>query len=367
MRARRELRTGRLHPLLWLAGVAAFAGVALSGAAPASAATTIGSTTYASDYTWTVAGSPYVVTGTVGVAAAATLTIEPGVVVKFSGTDAGMSVAGRLSAVGTATSPIVFTSYADDTAAGDTNGDGSATTGAAGQWYSLGFTGSASGALTFAQVRYGGYGSSNLAYAAVSIGGNSSVLLDHSSVTASQTSGIYVSGGVADVAASTISSNGIGVLVANATVHVTGRSSISNNADKGIYLVLTNASTPPPTSTVMDSDIAHNGGLGIYVNVNNYPLGALPHGSRNNVYANGDPQLGFPFNSGLRESDLDWNNNYWGDTYQWFEPADCRLSSPPTHSRLIWAGGSGWNPAGPVSDNLYFNGSSVCSARATST
>jgi hypothetical protein len=54
----------------------------------------------AADTTWTLAGSPYVVSGPVRVLDTATLTIEPGVVVQFAPT-AGLRVEGQLNALGT--------------------------------------------------------------------------------------------------------------------------------------------------------------------------------------------------------------------------------------------------------------------------
>lgn len=114
--------------------------------------------------TWTAANSPYVVTGTINVQSPATLTIEPGVVVKFqSGANLLAQAGATLTAVGTSSNPIIFTSIKDDSAAGDTNEDGTATTPAPGDWNSLGFTGytdiygghAAFGSLQHAQVRYG--------------------------------------------------------------------------------------------------------------------------------------------------------------------------------------------------------------------
>ena len=55
----------------------------LVSAGPAYAATHLSTTTYTTNTTWTVANSPYVLDGNVTVAAGVTLTIDPGVIVKF--------------------------------------------------------------------------------------------------------------------------------------------------------------------------------------------------------------------------------------------------------------------------------------------
>jgi RHS repeat-associated protein len=110
--------------------------------------------------TWTTANSPYIIQSDVTVTNGATLTIQPGVVVKFaSGTNLYVSPGGTLQAVGTAPQPIYFTSLKDDSIVGDTNGDGSATAPAPGDWGMLQFNGvsgqPARGSLTSAVIRYG--------------------------------------------------------------------------------------------------------------------------------------------------------------------------------------------------------------------
>ncbi|MCA9195461.1 MAG: hypothetical protein KDB03_27005, partial [Planctomycetales bacterium] len=68
----------------------------------------------------------YYVAGDITVQSGQTLTIAPGVKVKFN-EDASLLVDATLRVLGTADSPVYFTSYRDDLIGGDTNNDGSST------------------------------------------------------------------------------------------------------------------------------------------------------------------------------------------------------------------------------------------------
>jgi len=140
--------------------------------APPPGAGTLVSGTISANTTWSLAGSPYVITPCVQIANGATLTIAPGVVVKVvpgaSGmscgpdTNANLIVDGALVADGTATQPIVFTSNNDTSAAagGDTTAAGATNPGlpAPGDWGDIVFAPDAAphaSSLTYARVLYG--------------------------------------------------------------------------------------------------------------------------------------------------------------------------------------------------------------------
>ncbi len=66
------------------------------------------------DTHWTVEESPYLITQTLFVDEGVTLTIDPGVIVKFDGWNTGLSIRGKIEAQGTESDPIYFTSIYDD-------------------------------------------------------------------------------------------------------------------------------------------------------------------------------------------------------------------------------------------------------------
>ncbi len=130
--------------------------------APNSRASTSVQGTISSNTTWALSNSPYIVTGDVTVNNGVTLTIEPGVVMKFDAATNNwggfrrlMTVNGILHAVGSSGSPIVFTSSRDDAYGGDSNGDGTATTPDAKNWGYVQINSSGS-QIQYCIFRYGG-------------------------------------------------------------------------------------------------------------------------------------------------------------------------------------------------------------------
>jgi len=119
-----RVRDGLLRPVLlsaWILGLL----LAVLLANPASAQSTSQSCTpgphsgtIASNQTWCASDSPHMVTGSVTINSSVTLTIEPGVVVRFA-TGLYMDIRGTLIAEGVEGSEILITSNAASPAAGD--------------------------------------------------------------------------------------------------------------------------------------------------------------------------------------------------------------------------------------------------------
>lgn len=131
-------------------------------AAPlAHAATTVTAATFPNtgSVEWTTAGSPYLVQEVLN-KRYGSFTIDPGVIVKFApGTRLSTHADVVTTIVGTAESPIYFTSLKDDSVGGDSNLDADATTPSPGDW---GYASFGNGSwnrnmhLEYLKVRYGG-------------------------------------------------------------------------------------------------------------------------------------------------------------------------------------------------------------------
>ncbi len=122
-------------------------------AMPVSADTNI-SEAISSDTRWTPAGGVYVIDSSFSILDGATLTIDPGTIIKAKVTSfGGPSIYGRLVANGTLEEPIYFTAFMDDSVGGDTNQDG-LNAEVTGIWQGLSFKPNSTGELNHVIVRF---------------------------------------------------------------------------------------------------------------------------------------------------------------------------------------------------------------------
>lgn len=173
--------------------------------------------------TWTKEGSPYIISNYIFVSAP--LVINPGVVVKFK---AGQHItfANVFVAEGTEAEKIIFTSIKDDSAGGDTNGDGNATVPGAGDWGYMMFYGNNPVSLNHAKVLYGS--TKNVVMGAVALNTAKAVSIQNSEIKYSGYIGLFIyNSQPLKVENNIISNNSIGVYVDNRTV---GAAKIINNS-----------------------------------------------------------------------------------------------------------------------------------------
>jgi hypothetical protein len=106
--------------------------------------------------TGTLTAGVYVTTASIVVPAGQILSLSPGVIIKFTSSGHEVTVDGTLVANGISSNKVILTAYADDSAGGDTNGNGPSN-GASAAWRGIVFSSTASAsALTWAEIRYGG-------------------------------------------------------------------------------------------------------------------------------------------------------------------------------------------------------------------
>jgi len=182
------------------------------------------------DTVWTLASSTYVVQGLVTINPGITLTIEPGVVVKFGSYP--LTVNGTLNVNGTPANKVYFTSLKDDSVGGDTNGDGNATSPASQDWTHIQFNSGSSGNLNNTIVRYAGkvwcgndcFGLWDGIY---NNGGNLNI--SNSWISDNNQYGVYQSSGNTTVIATDFSNHLYGFFLGNGTVSIS-ESSFHDNA-----------------------------------------------------------------------------------------------------------------------------------------
>lgn len=280
-------------------------GVGLLPSAAWSVGPTNVSGTISSNTTWTLANSPYVMTGNVTVATGVTLTVEPGVVVKGNAALRLLQVNGTLSAVGTASSPITFTSTADS---------------APGQWWGIHF-GSSSGSSTLAHVNVRNGGTNFSGQVMVRATGGS-LTIEDSIIERSSGMGLELFGSASGTTTSGQirrtkfeANTGTGAKVFSARADIED-SAFWANGVHGLQVWVASGYTAAPT-TVVDTSIWGNGDRGVQISQDS-DVGAMgPDGSGNAIYDNGT----FGFTVGetwnqltvsRKSLSVNWSSNYWG-------------------------------------------------------
>ncbi len=189
-------------------------------------------------------GAPYVVVSDWIVSSRATLTIRPGVVIKFD-SRTGLSVDGTLIAKATPDQPIYFTSLKDDSVGGDTNGDGNASTPSQADWSSLSLkSGSQDNELDNVMIRYG-YG--------IRVYTSSLTVVSNSTIEKNSGVGIYVSNALSSITGNKIKDNGYGISASSSSATITGNT-ITGNTDYAILL-----KNDPFDNTISGNTITGNG------------------------------------------------------------------------------------------------------------
>jgi hypothetical protein len=271
---------------------------------------------------WTLAGSPYYIGENgagVFVDAGTTLTIDPGVEVIAGSPTAVLTVYGTLSAVGTPTGPITFTSLAAATSAN----------GVPGQWSGISFTNGSVSNMAWVTVEYAGQdnappgpppGPGNLDVGSAAVAMDSgSLSLDHVTIDNNKHAAVliqHISGGFPSVVIthSELAFNNSGVVATDAVVSIDDNSAILNNANWGVSVTQTAAFTGA-RSTIMHSDIDGNA-TGVLIS-SSAAQSLWPNGNYDNILQNGDGTQvneSIPIPNTPINTLTDWTHDYWGPT-----------------------------------------------------
>ncbi len=177
------------------------------------------------------AGEIYKIFGDISIASGHSLTIQPGAIVKFdTAASSSITVNGTLTALATTSdTSIFFTSLKDDIIGGDTNGDGTATSFAPGDWGGIVVNSGGRADISRAVIRYGGK-SIPMLY------NNGGILnISTSTIVFSAKYGIKNSAGSTTISGSDVGFNEDGLYVDGGNAVVYATSTLHDNTAYSIY------------------------------------------------------------------------------------------------------------------------------------
>lgn len=220
------------------------------------------------DFPSAITSKAYTIISDIRLNLADTLTIDPGVILKFN--KFSVEVYGKLFAEGTEQSPIIFTSYRDANYGGKTNLVSDNTLPAPGDWYSLNVYGNSSNNGEFSKLknikfRFGGANSGTL-YLDYSV---MQTPIENISIKKSANSGIYVYYSTVtfnSVKSDSNGSYGIRLYGDQGTEATVTNSEIIGNNSTGL-----NAENTSAFRQISNCVIQNNNGHGINVNNGNIP------------------------------------------------------------------------------------------------
>ena len=213
-------------------------------------ATIAGNTTWTSGVHW--------VKNSITVNGGVTLTINPGVIVKFA-SGARLLVNGALNATGQANNMIVFTSDKDDSYGGDSNGDGTVTGPNPGNWDCVYMNGSGASTFSYCIFKFGGSGSvGNLFFQSTTPTPVTNIFSTNSS-----NYGLYLSNANPAISNSTFGGNGSHGILAQGSSRIRIHNCISTG-NTGWGIVADGGGSSATVVSMDSSNISRNSGGGVY-------------------------------------------------------------------------------------------------------
>ncbi len=194
------------------------------------------------DTVWTLTDSPFIVSKNIIVYPTVTLTIEPGVEVRF-GEDFSLNVEGSLSAIGEENNTITFTSNKNQPGTGD--------------WNTIKFSGTEPSTLTYCSIQY--------AKNATTIE-NSNVKIENCEIANNSQNGITIENSIAEVKYNEIANNTESGICITGNNQVTIQNNTISSNKNGI--LLTGSSTTGVSIT--ENIVMSNTQSGIQLDTNDY-------------------------------------------------------------------------------------------------